>query len=690
MKKLLSKILISVAMLGIFLMPISAGINFDNTKAEVSTNKASAQEQPRWWLVYSVPVVGLVIVGFDEEKACTDKEAEEKAKGNKIGRGCTYGIKPVYNAGGQQITETDLDYGCSIYPTTWDRCFIKVIFKLIWEPLAWVANLAASVLDFFLYYSTDSQAYKNGFIDNAWATVRDVANLFFILGLLYVAIKTILGLNVTDNKKIIGGIIIIALVINFSLFATRVVIDASNVLAKIFYNQITPQDANGKILEPGENRHKSVTVGIVSIINPQKILGQENITNNFGQFVIVLFITLAMIIYMIFMFLSLAMLFVSRIAMLWISMIFSPIAFITYALHVNIPGLGFKEWSKNLIGNAFMAPIFIFMMYIILLLGNTLTSITYVAGSGDATLNRTMASIIPLLIIFILLKKTKEMTVKYAGEMGEVFTKAGSIGGGLILGGAAMTTAFAGRQTIGRFMKSASLSESAQKYGDPTQRATLKGWDRFKGWAGHNINKNQTKIEGASHARHELDKEASARFDGKKFKELTATERDTVRERINRNYEGEKVYGKNYAQLDATQKKDIDDKIKLNILMGAKTKATELEEKSKEKQSIVSSLAQSARTGGFDLRDLSKVTAKEGDDGLNKFASGLTSILGNTMRSGIKNSIQANYGTGQKDFFKDLGHTITEAMKGANIKVDLSHVGHEEKEDHGHGGGGHH
>lgn len=448
MKKLLSKILISVAILGIFLMPISADIKInDKIKINFSTQKTQAQT-PEWWFEYLVPGFGPQIKTFADETSCKDSETEI-SKTNTISKSCQNGRKPTRNILGQEV-EPDTNYGCGVSPSTWfTNCIVEFLHTIIWKALAAITKFAASILDFFIYYSTNSEAYSNGFIENAWATVRDIANLFFIIGLLYVAIKTILGLNVTDNKKIIGSIIIIALIINFSLFATKVVIDASNVLAKIFYNQITPLDPNGNKLDPADGGEKSVTVGIVDMINPQSIILGDPV-NNLGQFTIILFISLAMMGYLIFMFLSIALLFVARVASLWIAMIFSPIAFITYALPVKIPSLGFKEWSKNLIEQAFMAPIFIFFLYIILLLGKSLKAITYNTGAGaDVTLQNTMASVVPMLIIFVLLRNAKEIAVSYSGKMGEAFNSFGGKIAGFAGGAALGATAYLGTRAIG-------------------------------------------------------------------------------------------------------------------------------------------------------------------------------------------------------------------------------------------------
>src|SRR3989338_10302 len=96
-----------------------------------------------------------------------------------------------------------------------------------------------------------------GTIDTAWKTIRDVANMGFIFVLLYAAIQTILGIG-SDTKKLIVNIIVVAILINFSLFFTKVVIDASNILAITFYDAIAPEalrsdrslGLSGSLMEP--------------------------------------------------------------------------------------------------------------------------------------------------------------------------------------------------------------------------------------------------------------------------------------------------------------------------------------------------------------------------------------------------------------------------------------------------------
>ena len=80
---------------------------------------------------------------------------------------------------------------------------------------------------------TNKSTLCRRFHTNGWETVRNLANLVFIFVLLYIAIGTILQLNSFDTKNAFYAHYCRAF-INFSLFATRIVIDSSNMLAELF------------------------------------------------------------------------------------------------------------------------------------------------------------------------------------------------------------------------------------------------------------------------------------------------------------------------------------------------------------------------------------------------------------------------------------------------------------------------
>ncbi len=386
MKKILTKLLISVVMLIILLAPVVPSVKTDG---------------------------GYLVVGVEKSTANAQATFNDECEG-------TFNLP------------------CGL---------VKALYYIVFEPLSWLAGLAGQVLDFFIFYSTNSSSYSNEFVGKAWGAVRDIANVFFIIALLYVAIQTILGLG-HGGKKMIASIIIVALLINFSLFLTQVIIDGTNILARVFYNNIDAKTA--------DNGQKSLSAGIVAGFNPQTIFedgGITNINDDLGTFALVTLLSAAMSAFMIFMFLSVALLFVARVVSLWLSMIFAPIAFASYTVPFDIPGFGHKEWWTNLLKNAFLAPIFIFLLYIIYLFIKGFSVITANLQSIDGISANTikfMGVIIPFAIIFILLQKAKEMAVKYSGEMGAAINKIGAVAGGLALGAATGGVAMAGRATLGR------------------------------------------------------------------------------------------------------------------------------------------------------------------------------------------------------------------------------------------------
>jgi len=731
--------------LAIFMAPVSAGIKINDKQqlaVGVEVSEARAQEAQGFCTI--THTIG--IFGTDREDYVTKSQCEV----TPLPYGVSKTVFTPYSSSNPAPTtptdksktvlpiETENNYslscgiGFGLASGNLGGCLASILY-VIWQGSALVAELGGKFLDFFVYYATNSSSYGNDFVKLAWGAVRDIANIFFIIALLYVAIKTILGLNVTDNKKLISAVIIVALVINFSLFTTELVIDGSNILAKVFYNNITSktQNADGTVQDSlaGSGGEKSISVGLVRGYNPQLIIGKTAYNANGGvsMFIFTTIVLLAITLYTAYIFFSVALLFVARVVSLWISMIFSPIAFVSYTVPFDIPGFGHKKWWSGLIENALLAPLFIFFLYIIILFLDFGKNLTYTDSTDP--LQKIMSVVIPFAIIFILLREAKKLAVEYSGELGAGITKAGAVIGGLALGGTALGVAAIGRGTVGAFMKGASTGDTAanRMQGADARialhQATLNNpnstiverthasreirreqKDKLKGniqqaiglqaaqtWVGKRLNQDQHNIEHAAHARHDLDTAAGVVAPGKKWDELNGEQRRLARTNMERDRERRaRGWGnRTWANLSPDEQRAIDADVNPRVASGTTHADQTIIQEARVKQGVVSNIAQSTVTGSYDARNLSKVIAKEQSTGFSKIAAGLTGALAMGLRSGLKSTLNVNYGEGQGGFIKDLGHTITEALKGAKINVDLSHVGEEKKEEHK-GGGGHH
>jgi hypothetical protein len=253
-------------------------------------------------------------------------------------------------------------------------------------------------------------------VNIGWAIFRDISNLFFIFLLLFAAIGTIINNSTFNAKKMIPSILIAALLINFSLFFTKVVIDASNIIALQFYaNMGGTTSAAANPFASTVTTNSSQATGIAAIFlknlkfdNLYTVSTVDASTNQTaavttaggGQTVgfsaynmalvglggTILFLVTAFVLF------AATFLFMIRTIILLVLMTTSPIAFISKAVPGGlIKGLG-DDWWKNLWKSAFFAPVYMSLMYISVIAVKSLGSTTG-AGSWSDMFNGKSSSI---------------------------------------------------------------------------------------------------------------------------------------------------------------------------------------------------------------------------------------------------------------------------------------------------------
>jgi len=394
---------------------------------------------------------------------------------------------------------------------TIEGCAVKVFSIIFFSIPAGLLSLSAYFFNALLALSLSALLSGSAFLSSAWEVVRDLSNIFFILILLYVAIKIILDLGGHDSKKIIVRVIILALLINFSMFFTKVVIDSANIVALVFYNKLdvnTTVSINGQGAEqrpylPASSLgdgEKDVSGGMAQAFDASKLISQEffdkvkaketvvstklGTTLKVGAAIIVpaygaklvydyyfvpqetipiptmlllILITGAIMISAAYCFFIAGFAFLGRALELWVLIIFSPFAFMSFSIPLleKVEYIGWNAWLKRLLTVSFMAPIFMFFIYFIFLLLKTNIFSGLIAPEKNQTVMAMILGILlPAMFILILLYKATDFAKKGSGKLGEVLTKAaGTVGGlatGLALGAATGGAAVLGRATLGR------------------------------------------------------------------------------------------------------------------------------------------------------------------------------------------------------------------------------------------------
>jgi len=377
--------------------------------------------------------------------------------------------------------------GCDgFWDSTIEGCTVWLFYIIFYAIPAGLLWISAQFFNVLIGVTIDGALFNHGFVLEAWKIVRDLSNIFFILILVYIGVQTILGIS-HGSKQMIAQVVIIALIINFSMFFTKVVIDASNILALVFYNKLEVKgvDANGNIIErpytPIKNE-KDVSGGMVSAFDPTTQLGEEffnktrevYVNGNFVGYekevsttmkILIILFSGAIMGYTAFILFISGFAFLSRLIELWVLIIFSPFAFMSSTLHElgHIEYIGWDSWLKRLLKTSFMAPIFMFFLYFIFLLIQSKIydsfATTSIVGQKDAAgvIKVLLGIALPTFLVMYLLKTASDFAKKGSGVLGEAFVGAGKAitglalgavtgGAGLALGGAAAL----GRTSLGR------------------------------------------------------------------------------------------------------------------------------------------------------------------------------------------------------------------------------------------------
>ncbi len=326
----------------------------------------------------------------------------------------------------------------SVYGGIFDipNCIAILLKDAIYPVIAWAVALVGQMFDFVFMYTISSEPYKNNFITYAWTFVRDLCNASFIFILLYIAIMTVLNNTAkADYRKLLPRVILVALVINFSLFFGRAIIDIGNASARVLYSSdiVSIKNSDGT---PG-----SISGALIDSFDPQNLI--QNGASNFNKSItngkdggevsaISIIIITLMSIFMLFLlcklFLELAFVFIGRIVGLWMQLILAPIAFIADAVpFIKIPAIagggGAWSWFETTFKQSIQAAVFAFFLYLTLLfakLGIVNVQINGVS-SGIAFF---LSIIIPFLIIYTLLETAKKQSISMATAIANSTTQA--------------------------------------------------------------------------------------------------------------------------------------------------------------------------------------------------------------------------------------------------------------------------
>lgn len=186
-------------------------------------------------------------------------------------------------------------------------------------------------------------------VDTLWVYVRDLFNLFFIFGLVWLGLQMILNSDDSNTRRWLVNLIMAALLVNFSLYITKFIVDFTNVLATQIINNgfgvSTPSDV------------------IVNALSLSSLFGSNlpnTVTTGGGGWAYI-FGTAMILIVAAFVFAAGAVMLILRYAVLAIYMVLSPLMFIGWVFP-QLSNVASRYW-RGFLARAFYAPVYILLLY---------------------------------------------------------------------------------------------------------------------------------------------------------------------------------------------------------------------------------------------------------------------------------------------------------------------------------------
>jgi type IV secretory pathway VirB6-like protein len=192
--------------------------------------------------------------------------------------------------------------------------FYGIINNLLLWTAALLGKLLLVVIDILIGVAQYNDFVNAPAVVQGWTIVRDVSNMFFIIVLLIIAFGTILKIEAYRFNKLLGKLVLMAILINFSKFIAGFFIDVAQVVMLTFVNAFKDAAAGN----------------FTEMLQLRQMLKFRDSTANvtggdiFGALIIAIIFVLIALAVMVVMLVML----IIRIVMLWILVVLSPLAYL--------------------------------------------------------------------------------------------------------------------------------------------------------------------------------------------------------------------------------------------------------------------------------------------------------------------------------------------------------------------------
>lgn len=234
------------------------------------------------------------------------------------------------------------------------EALLQILTGIVSLLVTFVGSLLAIVLHALIWVAQYNNFINESVVREGWKVVRDICNMFFVLGLLIIAFGTVLRLQNYQAKSNLKSFIFGAIFVNFSKTICGLILDFAQVIMLTFVNGFKDVGA-GNLTE---------MLGITTLFNVVTNNADATAVASAGIFVSYLLALIYLIVALV-VILTMTIMLIQRAVMLWLFIVLSPFPYLLSALPKSGKiGQMASRWWTDFTGLVITGPLLAFFIWL--------------------------------------------------------------------------------------------------------------------------------------------------------------------------------------------------------------------------------------------------------------------------------------------------------------------------------------
>ena len=260
---------------------------------------------------------------------------------------------------------------------------VQILTAIVSVLVSFVGKVLALVLHCLVYVAQYNNFINETVVKEGWKVVRDVCNMFFVLGLLLIAFGTVLRLPNYQAKNSLKNFVLGAVLVNFSKTICGLILDFAQIIMLTFVNGFKDVGV-GNLTE---------MLGLTSLFDV--VTNQTDITQikGVGIFVSYLMALIYLIVALV-VIVTMTIMLIQRAVMLWLFIVLSPFPYLlsSFPQSGKMGSLG-KEWWNRFSGLVITGPLLAFFIWLSFFTASSPTTTTSTNNKEEIRLTGLTASV---------------------------------------------------------------------------------------------------------------------------------------------------------------------------------------------------------------------------------------------------------------------------------------------------------